>query len=159
MIRAAVDGTATILPATGTAQVTVPAKIKLNRVSPSQLPWGQTVRISGRILGGYIPASSKLLRLDIGVNGLTAIQGIPDVTQDGRFSVTYTFNPGHGVVRYWFRVSTLAEADFAYAPGRSNREYVTVGLPTPNQQPTMHARRHVRRRHPAHHRHRHRRKR
>ena len=111
---------------------------------------GHHVRISGRVLGGYIPASSKLLRLDIGVNGLSAIQGIPNIAPNGDFSTTYTFDPGYGVVRFWFSVSTLAEADFAYAPGYSNRKFVTVGLPAPD------ARRRHRTPHPAtHHRNRH----
>ena len=97
----------------------VPAKVKLTSITPTRLPWGKSVRISGRVLGGYVPASSKLLRLDIGVVGLSKIQGIPDIAPDGRFSVTYTFDPGRGVVRFWFMVSTLAEADFPFAPAHS----------------------------------------
>jgi hypothetical protein len=29
-----------------------------------------------------------------------------------RFSTTYRLNPGYGVVRFWFMVSTLTEADY-----------------------------------------------
>ena len=81
-----------------------PAKIVLTRVTPNRTPWGRTVRITGRVLGGYIPSSSKLLRLDLGVvgiPGLSKIQGIPNVAPDGRFTTTYTFGLATGVVRFW----------------------------------------------------------
>ena len=81
------------------------------------------MRISG-------PAHSKLLRLDIGVDGLSAIQGIPNIAPDGRFSVSYRFDPGSGVVPFWFMLSTLAETDYPFAPGHSRRVSVTVGVPT-----------------------------
>ena len=149
LIEANYGGASTILPASGLAKVIVPAKVKLTSISPARLPWGKSVRISGRVLGGYVPASSKLLRLDIGVVGLSKIQGIPDIAPDGRFSVTYTFDPGRGVVRFWFMVSTLAEADFPFAPAHSRRLLVTVGVPTPP--PTTAAA--VRHHHRAHHRH------
>jgi hypothetical protein len=157
LIHAVYGGAATILPATGTATETVAAKVQLTSVTPTRLPWGKSVRISGRVLGGYIPPDSKLLRLDIGVVGLSKIQGIPDIAPDGRFSVTYTFDQGRGVVPFWFRVSTLREADFPYAPGRSRRVKVIVGVPTPSSAPRHHRRAHHRhrarpRRHPARHR-------
>ena len=77
-------GSATVLPATGSATVITPAKIELTSVTPNRTPWGSTVRITGRVLGGYIPSSSKLLRLDLGVvgiPGLSKIQGIPNVSR------------------------------------------------------------------------------
>jgi len=129
LIEAAYGGGPTIGP-TVSAPVTtiVPAKVLLTSINPRRTPWASTIRIAGQVLGGYIPNSSKLLRLDIGVNGLSAIQGIPNIAPNGDFSVTYTFDPGNGVVRFWFMVSTLAEADYAYAPGHSNRVTVTVGV-------------------------------
>ncbi|MDQ6607837.1 MAG: hypothetical protein M3Z06_14985, partial [Actinomycetota bacterium] len=89
--------------------------------------WGSKIHISGRVLGGYIPNSSKLLRLDIGIKALHAIQGIPEVSPSGRFSTTYTFNRSSGIVRFYFTVATLAEADYPFAPGSSARAVVTVG--------------------------------
>ncbi len=150
IIDALYDGAATVLPAAGHATVIVPAKVLLNPITPNRTPWASTIRISGRVLGGYLPASSKLLRLDIGVVGLSQIQGIPNIAPDGRFSVTYTFNAGYGVVRFWFRVSTLAEAEYPFAPGHSQRRTVTVGVPTPLP-PTATHHRAAHRRHRAHH--------
>ena len=134
LIEAAYSGGATIAPAVSAPVKTiVPAKVLLTVVRPRRTPWNSTIRIEGQVLGGYIPASSKLLRLDIGVNGLSAIQGIPNIAPNGDFSTTYTFNPGYGVVRFWFKVSTLAEADYAYAPGHSRRVTVSVGVPAPRR--------------------------
>jgi hypothetical protein len=87
----------------GYATVITPAKIKLTSVTPDRTPWGSPVRISGRVLGGYIPATSKLLRLDlgiVGIPGLSKIQGIPNVAPDGTFTTTYKFGRYQGVVRF-----------------------------------------------------------
>ena len=90
------------LPATGQAIVITPANVTLSRVTPDRTPWGSTVRITGRVLGGYVPASSKLLRLDlgaVGIPGLSKIQGIPNISPDGQFTTTYTFAHASGVVK------------------------------------------------------------
>jgi hypothetical protein len=134
IIEASYAGSPTILPATGSATVITPAKIVLTRVTPARTPWGSTVRITGRVLGGYIPASSKLLRLDlgiVGIPGLSKIQGIPNVAPDGTFTTTYKFAHYQGVVRFWLQVSSLAEADFPWAPAHSRRVIVTVGVAAP----------------------------
>ena len=148
IIEASYPGSPTILPATGYATVITPAKIKLTSVTPDRTPWGSTVRITGRVLGGYIPATSKLLRLDlgiVGIPGLSKIQGIPNVAPDGTFTTTYKFGRYQGVVRFWLQVSSLAEADFPFSPSRSKRWIVTVGVPAPTT--TTHARHRRRHRH------------
>jgi hypothetical protein len=150
IIEASYAGSPTVLPASGQATVITPAKIVLTRVTPNRTPWGSTVRITGRVLGGYIPASSKLLRLDlgiVGIPGLSKIQGIPNVAPDGTFITTYKFGRYQGVVRFWLQVSSLAEADFPWAPAHSRRVIVTVGVPAPS--PPLAARPHH------HHKHKH----
>jgi hypothetical protein len=149
IVQASYPGSPTILPATGSATVITPAKIMLMRVTPDHTPWGSTVRITGRVLGGYIPASSKLLRLDlgiVGIPGLSKIQGIPNIAPDGTFTTTYKFGRYQGVVRFWLQVSSLAEADFPFSPSRSRRLIVTVGVPRQTTT-TTHVRRHRRARH------------
>jgi len=152
IIEASYAGSPTILPATGYATVITPAKIVLRSVTPDRTPWGSTVRITGRVLGGYIPATSKLLRLDlgiVGIPGLSKIQGIPNVAPDGTFTTTYKFGRYQGVVRFWLQVSSLAEADFPFSPWHSKRWIVTVGVPaskrTANHAPHRRARHHHRR--------------
>jgi hypothetical protein len=167
IIEASYPGSPTILPAVGYANVITPAKIKLISVTPDRTPWGSTVRITGRVLGGYIPASSKLLRLDlgiVGIPGLSKIQGIPNVAPDGTFTTTYKFGRYQGVVRFWLQVSSLAEADFPFSPWHSRRWIVTVGVPSPTTtttsttmatRPTARRHQRVKRHHTRkHHRHR-----
>jgi hypothetical protein len=103
----------------------VPAKILL-AVSPTTTHWGGTIRIIGRLLGGYIPGG-KLLRLRIGAAGVSGTVGIPDIGRNGHFHTTWTFASGSGTVRYWFGVSTLPEVDYSYAPASSPKRFVTVG--------------------------------
>ena len=126
LVEAIYTGDPVTLASVSTAvRLVVPARIKL-RLSPRQARWGGTVRISGRVLGGYIP-KGKLLRLRIGIAGLRGTVGIPSITRNGRFHTTWTFSSGHGIVRYWFSVSTLNEADYPFASGSSRRVYVPVG--------------------------------
>ena len=138
MIEASYAGSATILPASGSATVITPAEIRITRVTPDRTGWGETVTIRGRVLGGYIPASSKLLRLDLGIVGIpgfSKIQGIPNIAPDGTFTTRYKFAGAlSGVARFWLQVSSLPEADFPWAAARSPRVIVTVGVPTPEEE-------------------------
>jgi len=47
--------------------VFVPAKVKLIGVSPHRVAWGLTVRITGQLLGGYLPPEGTPVRLRIGI--------------------------------------------------------------------------------------------
>ncbi len=125
LIAAVYPGSPTTEPATsGHVRLIVPTRVTL-RIRPQIARWGHTVRITGRVLGGNIPAG-KLLRLRIGTAGIYSTVGIPDINHRGRYRTSWTFAPGRGIVRYWFSVSTLPEADYPYAPTTSRRVYVTV---------------------------------
>ena len=126
LIVAVYSGSGTTEPAASSAvRLIVPAKVTL-KIRPTHTHWGGTIRISGRVLGGYIPVG-KLLRLRIGVVGVRETVGIPSVRPDGGFSTMFTFAPGTGTVRFWLSVSTLREAAYPYAPAASRRVTVTVG--------------------------------
>ena len=126
LIVAVYSGSSTTEPvASSRVRLIVPAKLRL-RIRPGHTHWGGTIRISGRVLGGYIPVG-KFLRLRIGIAGIKETIGIPDVRPDGRFRTTFKFAPGNGTVAYWFSVSTLREADYPFAPAGSPRVTVTVG--------------------------------
>lgn len=94
-------------------------------MTPRQTHWGGTIKIAGRLLGGYIPAG-RLLRLRIGAEGVSGTVGIPSIGRKGRFHTTWTFASGNGTVQYWFAVSTLPEADYPYAAASSTRRTVTI---------------------------------
>jgi hypothetical protein len=126
LVLAVYNGSTTTEPAASfPVRLLVPARVRL-RIHPARTHWGATIRISGRVLGGYIPVG-KFLRLRIGVAGVKETIGIPGVRPDGRFRTTFKFAPGNGIVRYWFSVSTLREADYPYLPAGSPRATVTVG--------------------------------
>jgi hypothetical protein len=136
LVEALYGGASTVEPATsGQVRLIVPALVKL-KIRPRRTHWWRstrssgTIRISGRVLGGYIPgAHQQLLRLRIGVVGIPGVQstiGIPDIAPDGRFHTTWTPAPGNGTVHFWFSVSTLHEADFPFAPASSKRVDVVV---------------------------------
>lgn len=130
-IEAVYGGGATEEPAySADVRLDVPARLRMY-VRPRRVPWGSRIVIGGRVLGGYIPADlsavSQLLRLRIGVQGVSETVGIPDVRRDGRFRTSYCFNPGRGAARFWFSVSTLKETDYPFLPASSRRSYVVVG--------------------------------
>jgi hypothetical protein len=110
--------------------VIVPAKVKLVRVSPSRVPWGGTVRITGQLLGGYLPAGGALVRLRIGQGSSYQTYGVQEhVTGGGRFTTTYTFGAGYARIfkSFWFQIATLPMGDYPYAPAASGRGSVLVG--------------------------------
>jgi hypothetical protein len=111
-------------------KVVVPAKIELLRVSPRRIAWGGTVRLVGRLDGGYLPSGGALVRLRIGLGSAMTTYGVQThVTGTGRFATTYTFGAGDPNYRrsYWFELATLPIGSYPYAPARSRRLYVSVG--------------------------------
>ncbi|MGI8505685.1 MAG: hypothetical protein ACR2MK_02570 [Solirubrobacteraceae bacterium] len=131
LVQAAYGGGPTTEP-TDSAQVRliVPAKVKLLRVVPREVAWGGTVRLVGRLQGGYLPAGGALVRLRIGLGSTFTTYGVHEhVGGDGRFSTSYTFGAGDpGVHRsFWFQVATLPMGDYPYAPASSRRLSVLVG--------------------------------
>ena len=114
----------------GQVRVVVPAKLKLVRVSPSRVAWAHTVRITGRLLGGYLPPEGALVRLRIGSGSSYTTYGIAEhVTGNGRFSATYTFGDGDPSFyrTFWFQIASLPMGDYPYLPAASARIYVVVG--------------------------------
>ena len=153
MVEAAYGGSATTLPAAGQAAVVVPARVKI-KIAPRVVPWGSVIRITGQVVGGYVPAGSNLLRLNVGIGKIGQIVGLPHIRPDGRFVIIWRFDAGEGVIHPWFSVGTLSEAAFPFAPGTSRRITVTLGKPTP------HAKHHRRAHHhkATHHKHKHKRR-
>lgn len=154
IVEAVYDGDPTTESASsGQVRVIVPAKVKLIGVSPSRVAWGGTVRITGQLRGGYLPAGGALVRLRIGQDSSYQTYGVQEhVTGNGRFTTTYTFGAGYaGILKsFWFQIATLPMGDYPYAPAASGRRSVLVGgHPRP---PATHRRhKHKRKRHGARH--------
>ena len=133
----------------GQVHVIVPAKVKLLSVSPSRVAWGGTVRITGKLLGGYLPPGGALVRLRIGQGSSYQTYGVQEhVTGNGRFTTSYTFGAGYaGIFKsFWFQIATLPMGNYAYAPAASGRRSVVVGGHPPPPPHHHRHRKHVKRR-------------
>jgi hypothetical protein len=129
LVRAVYGGSATVLPATGDATVTVPAKIAI-AISPRSIAWSGTVTIRGHLLGGYVPPDGVAMRLLIWLPGrLRPYSPVPFRTDaEGAFSLGWSFATGVGVATYPISVATTAtESDYPFAAGSSRRLRVTFG--------------------------------
>lgn len=126
LVRAAYGGASTVEPSSsGDAHVVVPASVTLS-ISPRRTHWGRTIRINGRLKGGYIPAAGEVVVLWIGWPGGSTEIGHLYANQDGRFASTYTFLRGNGRETYHLWAATARESDYPYAPGRSRFTTVSV---------------------------------
>ena len=108
----------------------VPAKVELLKITPRRVPWGGTIRIKGRLRGGYLPSGGALVRLRIGAGSAFTTYGVHEhVTGSGRFTTTYTFGLGEPGVyrRFWFQIASLPIGDYPYAPAASRKLSVIVG--------------------------------
>ena len=160
IVEAVYDGDPTTESASsGQVRVIVPAKVKLISVSPHRVAWGGTVRITGQLLGGYLPPGGALVRLRIGQGRSYQTYGVQEhVTGNGRFTTIYSFGAGYaGIYKsYWFQIATLPIGDYAYAPAASGRRSVLVGghprPPAAGRRHHKHRHSHKRKRHRARHR-------
>ena len=105
--------------ATRTLQLSVRAALRV-AVSPRSASVGQRIRFSGRLLGGPVPASGKLLILEARAPRGPWIQ-FQVVRSDtrGRFRASYRFRFA-GPANYQFRVVSEPESDYPFGAGVSN---------------------------------------
>jgi hypothetical protein len=126
ILRAFYGGSPTVEPsASGIAHVSVPAAPQLG-VRPRVAHWGHTIRITGKLLGGFIPPRGELVVLKIGWAGGSAEIGHLYAGRNGRFSTSYTFLRGNGTVRYRIWAETTSESGYPYAVNRSKGAPITV---------------------------------
>ncbi len=134
--------------ASGQVKLLVPAKAKLDSVTPHRVAWGQKVTIKGQLLGGYLPPAGVNVRLRIGIKGkFKTTYGVHEhVSGSGQFKTSYTFGVGLASthIRYWFQIASLPSGNYPYTPSSSNRIYVAVGGHPPA--PRHHKHKHKKRR-------------
>lgn len=125
-IKAIFAGTSTLAPAESTvAHVSVRAGVHVH-VAPRQTQWGSTIRISGRLEGGYIPPSGELVVLWIGWAGGRTEIGHVYTQHNGRFATRYTFLRGSGSETYRIWAASARESDYPYAPAVSRKTTIRV---------------------------------
>jgi hypothetical protein len=131
LVEAVYSGTGSTEPVVSAqVRLIVPAKVRLLSVSPRRVAWGHTVRITGQLSGGYLPADGALVRLRIGSGSSYTTYGVAEhVTGSGRFTTTYTFGAGEPSFyqTFWFQIASLPMGDYPYAPAASRRIQVIVG--------------------------------
>lgn len=131
LVEAHYGGAPTLEPSQSSqVHVVVPAEVKLITVTPRNVAWGGTVRIVGRLEGGYLPPGGALVRLRIGAGSAYTTFGVQEhVGGDGRFSTTYTFGAGQPSVYelFWMQVASLPMGNYPYAPANSRKLTVLVG--------------------------------
>ena len=133
IVEASYPGSNSLLPATDTARLYVPARIRIS-ATPTRLPWSATTKIHGRLEGGYIPPDGVAMRLLIKIPGRKQLYSpVPfRTTKTGSFTVAWTWGGGSGVVEYPFSVSTTAnESDYPFTAATSKAIKVTFGIRTP----------------------------
>jgi hypothetical protein len=124
-VRYRYDGTNTVRPATAqlTTKVQAAARLKVDR---RRLLNGQSVRFTGWLLGGAIPAQGKLVALQAKVGRGWRTFANPRANSKGRFKHRYRFTATTGLRRYAFRAVIAREAAYPYEAGVSPIVRVTV---------------------------------
>jgi hypothetical protein len=126
VVRAVYGGAGTVEPAISTdARIVVPASVSL-AVSPHHTHWGRTIKIRGRLHGGYVPPSGEVVVLWIGWPGGSTEIGHLYARGDGRFSSRYTFLRGNGSETYHLWAASATETDYPFTTARSRSTPVTV---------------------------------
>jgi hypothetical protein len=150
LVEAIYNGEATTESSTsGQVRLVIPAKVELLTATPRRVAWGGTVRIVGRLLGGYLPPGGALVRLRIGSGSSSTTYGVKEhVSGTGRFSTTYTFGAGQAssYQTFWFQISSLPMGSYPFAPNDSGRRSVLVGGHPAIARHKHRARKHKRRR-------------
>jgi hypothetical protein len=150
LVEAIYNGDATTESSTsGQVRLVIPAKVELLTAAPRRVAWGGTVRIVGRLLGGYLPPGGALVRLRIGSGSSSTTYGVKEhVSGTGRFSTSYTFGAGQAssYQTFWFQISSLPMGSYPFAPNDSGRRSVLVGGHPSIPRHKHRARKHKRRR-------------
>ncbi len=137
IIRAVYGGAPGVLPATGQATMTVPARIGVT-ITPRRVPWANFIKVVGHLDGGYVPPDGVALRFlvryphTVRPSSLLALR----TNRQGQFAFTWSYNGGQGVATYPMSIATTAtESDYPFAAGSSRQVLVTFGVATPPSRP------------------------
>jgi hypothetical protein len=143
IIRAVYAGSATVLPATGTASVSVPARIWVS-ITPRTIPWDGAITIRGRLVGSYVPPDGVALRVLVRYPRNPRPTPLLALRTDarGRFAIRWSYGAGQGIATYPMTVATTAtESDYPFAGASGSWLPVTFGANTPPQQRHHHRKR------------------
>ena len=127
-LRFRYDGTSRIRPATSDVTVKVPASSTFT-LNPRRIVNGETVTFRGRVRGGPIPATGKLIELRRWTGRRWDPFRVVRTDPAGRWSHTEPVVSVSGFVIFRLRAAIPAEAGFPYSHGRTRaRELRVRGL-------------------------------
>jgi hypothetical protein len=119
-------GAAKIRPQTRDVHVRVRASSTI-RVDRKSVVNGEAVTFTGKLRGGFLPGSGKLMELQFFDRGKwRTFRTFRAAPSDGRWSYSYRFDGTRGTRRYRFRVRIPKEGGYPYSTGSSRRVAVKV---------------------------------
>lgn len=124
-LRLAYGGSPQTLPAQDQVRMRVPAASKV-RVRPKRVANGKAVTFSGRVRGLPVPASGKLVEVQVRLSGHWQTFRTTRSDQAGRWTSRYRFRRTVGVLYYRFRVRLPREAGYPFETGYSTPLVVRV---------------------------------
>lgn len=124
-IRVRYGGTANVRSATRDVALLVRARSTIKRSRRSFVN-GETLRLSGRLRGGHIPAEGKLVELQVMLRGRYRTFATTRADRRGRWSYGYRFDGTRGRQTYRFRARVPREATYPYETGTSRVAKVKV---------------------------------
>jgi hypothetical protein len=125
LLRFRYPGTPTIRGQTSFVEMRVRASTRIS-VDRHQVVNGEEVLFRGRVRGGPIPLTGKLLQLQVYSRGDWMTFATPRANVRGRWRYRYRFTATRGTARYRFRARLPREAGYPYEPGASRAVWVTV---------------------------------
>lgn len=124
-LRFSYAGSPLILPADAKVDVRVPAVSTL-RVSRRRVVNGESVVFSGRVRSLPLPASGKLIQVEVLLSGGWQTFRTTRTDGNGRWRMAYRFDRTVGVQWYRFRVELPREAGYPFETGASRSIRVRV---------------------------------
>jgi 5-hydroxyisourate hydrolase-like protein (transthyretin family) len=130
-LRFVYSGTATSLPAEGSAEVLVHSASTV-KVTPKHVLNGGSVTFSGEVEGRPLPAAGKLVELQVRLTHEWSTFRTIRTDPEGHWSIEYPFKRTCGKEEYKFRARLPGEGGFPLGPGQSHVIGVSVrGRPCP----------------------------
>ncbi len=125
-LRFRYTGTATVRPSTGDVELRIAAVSTLG-ASRRSVVNGEDVVFRGKIQGGNVPTTGKLIQLQVYSRGKWLTFATPHASaRDGVWRYRYRFVATRGHVRYRFRARLPAESGYPFEPGVSPSIHVLV---------------------------------
>jgi hypothetical protein len=125
ILRVAYQGSATTLPSQREVTLLVPGSSTIH-ARPSRVLNGRAVTFAGQVRSSPIPASGKLVELQVVLSGRWQTFRTMRTDAGGAWRVRYRFRRSCGLLTYRFRARLPAETGYPFEPGHTHRVAVRV---------------------------------